>query len=114
MASQTVRRLMIEDELWKTREQQRARLHQPRTRRNCLGDLIQIDGSLHPWFEERGPSCSLLVDVDDATGRLMQLYFAPTESAMSYFEATRRYLSMGYLSKARQAPHVLLRPCRGI
>ena len=93
MATQTVRRLMIEDELWKTREQQRARLHQPRTRRNCLGDLIQIDGSLHSWFEERGPSCSLLVYVDDATGRLMQLYFAPTESAMSYFEATRRYLS---------------------
>lgn len=93
LAAQTVRRLMIEDGLWKTREQERARLHQPRTRRNCLGDLVQIDGSLHYWFEERGSSCSLLVYVDDATGRLMQLYFAPTESAMSYFEATHRYLS---------------------
>lgn len=92
LATETVRQLMIEDGLWKTREQQRARLHQPRTRRNCLGDLIQIDGSLHPWFEERGPTCSLLVYVDDATGRLMQLHFAPTESAMSYFEATRKYI----------------------
>lgn len=93
LAAQTVRRLMIGDGLWKTREQQRARLHQPRTRRNCLGDLVQIDGSLHPWFEERATSCSLLVYVDDASGRLMELYFAPTESAMSYFEATHRYLS---------------------
>lgn len=92
LAVETVRQLMIEDGLWVTREQQRARLHQPRHRRNCLGDLIQIDGSLHAWFEERGPTCSLLVYVDDATGRLMQLYFAPSESAMSYFEATRQYL----------------------
>lgn len=92
LAKETVRRLMIEDGLWKTREQQRARLHQPRTRRNCLGDLVQIDGSLHRWFEDRGQSCSLLVFVDDATGRLMQLYFAETESAMSYFAGTHRYL----------------------
>jgi transposase len=92
MATETVRRLMIEDGLWKTRQDKQARLHQPRTRRDCLGDLIQIDGSFHPWFEDRGPACSLLVFVDDATGRLMQVHFAPTESTMGYFEATRRYI----------------------
>ncbi|MFA8363063.1 hypothetical protein ACEPT7_34920, partial [Burkholderia ubonensis] len=40
-----------------------------------LGELIQIDGSEHRWFEERAPQCTLLVYVDDATSRLMMLHF---------------------------------------
>lgn len=47
------------------------RVHQPRPRR----ELIQIDGSEHHWFEDRGSACTLLVYVDDATSRLMQLLF---------------------------------------
>jgi hypothetical protein len=43
--------------------------------------LVQIDGCEHHWFEERGPACTLLVYVDDATGRLMELRFEKTESA---------------------------------
>lgn len=53
---------------------------------------MQIDGSEHPWFEARAPQCTLLVYVDDATGRLMALHFMATESTFSYFEATRGYL----------------------
>jgi len=66
--------------------------HQPRYRRSCLGELVQIDGCDHHWFEERGPACSLLAYVDDATGRLMELRFAKTESAFGYFDATASYL----------------------
>jgi len=65
---------------------------QPRPRRDCLGELIQIDGSEHWWFEERGPQCTLLVYVDDATSRLMQLKFVASESAFDYFKATREYI----------------------
>ncbi|WP_176055666.1 ISNCY family transposase, partial [Paraburkholderia caribensis] len=61
-------------------------------RRACLGELVQIDGSDHRWFEDRAPACTLLVYVDDATSRLMQLHFTATESTFSYFEATRAYL----------------------
>jgi hypothetical protein len=43
------------------------RIHQPRARRDCLGELVQIDGSEHWWFEDRGPQCTLLVYIDDAT-----------------------------------------------
>jgi hypothetical protein len=39
--------------------------------RECFGELVQIDGSEHPWFEDRGPPCTLLVFADDATSRLM-------------------------------------------
>ncbi len=67
-------------------------MYQPRARRACLGELIQIDGSDHRWFEERAPACTLLVYVDDATSRLMMLHFTQTESTFSYFEATRAYI----------------------
>uniref|UniRef100_UPI002AB736BB ISNCY family transposase n=1 Tax=Paraburkholderia guartelaensis TaxID=2546446 RepID=UPI002AB736BB len=63
-----------------------------RARRACFGELVQIDGSDHHWFEERAPACTLLVYVDDATSRLMALHFTPTESTFSYFEATRAYI----------------------
>ncbi len=65
---------------------------QPRYRRACVGELIQIDGCDHRWFEERGPACTLLVYVDDATSRLMQLHFVKSESTFTYFDATRGYL----------------------
>lgn len=66
--------------------------HQLRYRRDCLGELIQIDGSEHWWFEGRGPQCTLLVYIDDATSRLMHLQFVESESTFDYFAATRAYL----------------------
>lgn len=92
ISRETVRHWMKNAGLWLTRKQRVPRPHQPRERRACLGELIQIDGSPHAWFEERGPDCSLLVYVDDATGRLMELRFAKTESAFDYFTATLSYL----------------------
>lgn len=93
LSKETTRKLMTQAGLWVTREERQARLHQPRNRRACFGELVQIDGSLHSWFEQRGPACTLLVFVDDATGRIMQLHFAPTESTFSYFAATRNYIA---------------------
>src|SRR5271163_3930198 len=52
----------------------------------------QIDGSEHACFEDRGPPCTLLAFVDDATSRLLQLRFVTSESAFDYFRATRAYL----------------------
>jgi transposase len=92
LSKETLRNLMIEAGLWIPRRARQARLHQPRERRACLGELVQIDGSRHHWFEQRGEACALLAFVDDATGRLLQLRFAETESTVSYFEATRCYI----------------------
>jgi hypothetical protein len=75
LAKETVRKLMTRDGLWIPRKLRPPRVHQPRPRRACTGELIQIDGSEHRWFEDRGPACTLLVYVDDATSRLMQLLF---------------------------------------
>jgi hypothetical protein len=88
---ETLRKWMADAGLWLSRKQRR-RFHQPRLRRECLGELVQIDGSEHRWFEDRADPCTLLVFIDDATGRLMQLRFVASESAFAYFEALQGYL----------------------
>ena len=93
LSVETVRKLMIKEGLWKPKKTKRLIVHQMRERRACLGELVQLDGSPHPWFEERGEACILLVYIDDATGRLMELYFTPGETTFSYFAATERYLA---------------------
>jgi transposase len=92
MSVETLRKWMTQDGIWKTRAQRRKRIQQPRHRRDCYGELVQIDGSDHHWLEDRGPRCVLLVYVDDATGKLMELRMCESESAFSYFHATRAYL----------------------
>lgn len=91
VSRETLRKWMSDDGLWLSRRQRRS-FHQPRLRREALGELVQIDGSEHRWFEDRGPPCSLLVFIDDATGKLMQLRFVRSESAFTYFEALELYL----------------------
>lgn len=92
MSKETLRKLMVGAGLWIPKSARQMALHQPRERRACLGELVQIDGSHHRWFEQRGEACTLLAYIDDATGRLLQLHFAETESTLSYFEATQRYI----------------------
>ena len=92
LGRETLRLWMIEAELWVDRKQRRKRVHQPRSRRDCVGELVQVDGCEHWWFEDRGPQCTLLVFIDDATGRLMHLQFVESESTFAYFHAARAYL----------------------
>src|SRR6266446_4364354 len=92
LSVETLRGWMSAAGLWVPRAQRARRSYPPRERRACLGELVQLDGSEHAWFEDRGPRCTLLVYVDDATSRLMELCFADTESTFDYCHATRRYL----------------------
>jgi hypothetical protein len=89
---ETLRLWMLDAGLWADRVKRRGRVYQPRYRRECVGELVQVDGSEHWWFEDRGPQCTLLVFVDDATSRLMHLSFVASESAFAYFQAARAYL----------------------
>lgn len=91
VSRETLRKWMIDDGLWLSRKQRRT-FHQPRLRRECYGELIQIDGSDHRWFEDRAGPCTLLVFIDDATSTLMELRFVKSESTFSYFEALQSYL----------------------
>lgn len=88
---ETLRRWLMADGLWLSRKQRKT-FHQPRLRRERFGELVQIDGSDHRWFEDRGEPCTLLVFIDDATSRLMQLRFVLSESTDSYLTAVHGYV----------------------
>ena len=92
LAKETVRQLQIAAGLWIPRRLRPPKVQQPRARRACLGELVQIDGCDHRWFEDRAPACTVLVYVDDATSRLMVVLFTGAETTFAYFEATRQYL----------------------
>lgn len=91
MSRESVRKLMIAEGLWKARRAKKAPIHQMRERRACLGELVQIDGSEHAWFEGRGDKCTLLVFIDDATGKVLELRFVQSEGFFAYCEAARHY-----------------------
>src|SRR5437899_4855194 len=88
---ETLRGWMRQAGIWLPRAE-RKRIQQPRHRREQVGELMQIDGSEHRWFEDRAPPCTLLVFIDDATSRLMELRFVPSESTFAYFETLKSYL----------------------
>jgi transposase len=91
ISDESVRKLMITEGLWKPKRAKPVAIHQMRERRACVGELVQIDGSDHAWFEERGPRSTLLVFIDDASGQLMELWFVEHESFFGYGEAARHY-----------------------
>jgi hypothetical protein len=93
VSKETLRQWMMEAGIWVSRRERKKRVFQPRGRRDCFGELVQIDGSLHWWFENRGPKCALLVFIDDATGQLLHLRFATSENTFDYFHAAKAYLS---------------------
>ncbi len=69
---ETLRRWLIEEGLW-DRHRKRAGHRSWRERRAHFGELVQMDGSHHHWFEDRGAACCLMNMVDDATGVTLAL-----------------------------------------
>ena len=94
LSLESVRQLMIREGLWKPRRARQVTIHQLRERRSRPGELVQIDGSPHDWFEGRAEKCTLLVMVDDATSRLMHMQFVEAETTFNYFEAVRAYIAL--------------------
>ena len=61
-----------------------------RQRRGCIGELVQMDGSTHAWFEDRRGTCVLFVMVDDASGRVFCRFYE-SEDTTSAFDLFGRY-----------------------
>ncbi|RME05332.1 MAG: ISNCY family transposase [Bacteroidetes bacterium] len=92
MSVETLRQWMIADGLWHAKAKKQPRAFQLRLRRPRVGELIQIDGSPHDWFEGRAPECTLIVFIDDATSKLMEMRFVPAETTEAYMDCLRHYL----------------------
>ena len=92
ISRESLRQLMIGAGLWVVKRRKQERVFRMRDRRSRFGELVQIDGSPHDWFEGRSEPCTLLVFIDDATGKLLYLRFVPAETTTAYMDALQSYL----------------------
>jgi len=90
---ETVRAIMIKHHIWEAKPVKTKRVFQLRPRRRRFGELIQIDGSPHDWFEGRSAKCTLIVFIDDATGKLTGLHFTPTETTQAYMHVLKAHMN---------------------
>ncbi len=87
---ETTRKLMIKNSVWQAYKKKRPVIHQQRKRRARRGELVQIDGSPHAWFEDRGDPCVLISFVDDATGQTYGRFFK-SETTVAYMKTAKIY-----------------------
>ncbi len=92
ISKETIRQWMHEANIRQVKAAKELTLHQPRHKRSTMGELVQMDGSVHDWFEGRGPKCTLLVLIDDATSCFLQLRFVKAETTFDYFDTVKNYL----------------------
>lgn len=93
----TIRAIQIKEGLWKPRRSKTKDKHRAwRQRRSAYGEMQQFDGSYHDWFEGRGGimEACLLAAIDDATGKLVELEFAPHEGVFPVFAFWKAYLEI--------------------
>ncbi|MBF8280940.1 MAG: Integrase catalytic protein [Candidatus Magasanikbacteria bacterium] len=79
----TIRQIMIGEKLWQPKIRRSDPIHRTwRERRVAYGEMEQFDGSYEYWFEDRAGKCCLLGAIDDATGNITKLVFAPSEGVL--------------------------------
>lgn len=91
VSTSALRSAMIKGGFYKPRKQ-KVKHRQWRERRHCIGELIQLDGSDHDWFEDRAPRCVLLIYIDDATGKIIHGKFITVENTLNLMTETKEYL----------------------
>jgi len=94
LSVETVRKNMVAAGYWKPGRGGKISVHPMRERRARAGEMVQIDGSPHDWFEGRSAPCTLLVFICDASGKLMGLRFVPTETTLGYMRVLHDYILM--------------------
>ena len=91
VSADTLRRWLMASGLWR-RERRRDRHRSRRPRRQCFGELVQMDASIHNWLEGRGEEMVLITMIDDATNRLLA-HFYESETVEAYFDLVGRWLA---------------------
>lgn len=91
LSDEKVRQLMIASNLWKDRKR-KATHREWRERKDCFGEMVQMDGSDHDWFEGRRNRCILLASIDDATNRPF-LRFTEHEDTRTLMQFGRTYIN---------------------
>ncbi len=86
----TLRRWLMAADLW-LGKRKREKHRQRRPRRECFGELVQMDTSIHDWLESRGETMVLVAMIDDATGRVLAGFYRG-ETVIAHFDLLGRWL----------------------
>jgi transposase-like protein len=89
---ETLRRWLVSAGLWESRRRRESH-RAARERRPRRGDLVQIDGSEHDWFEGRGERAVLMVMIDDATNTTLARFY-PAEDTAAVYDLFDRYVGL--------------------
>ena len=87
---QTLRNWLLETGEWQKVRKRRAH-RRWRERKHRVGEMVQIDGSHHDWFEGRGPLCVLIAYIDDATSRVFARFY-DYEGTLPAMDSFKRYI----------------------
>lgn len=90
---ESLRTWMIEAGIHRFKKRKAITVHQSRPRRSRFGEMIQIDGSYHDWFEGRTQPCTLIVFIDDATSQITAGFFCPAETTFNYMQCLQQHLN---------------------
>ena len=93
VSRESLRKIMIKENLWIPKQKKSCKIYPRRNRRSRFGELIQIDGSYHHWFDDRADKCCLLVFVDDATSQIVEMRFCKHETTLDYLRSMKRYIN---------------------
>jgi len=90
VSDETLRLWLLDAGIWE--EKRRRKKHrQWRERKHHMGEMLQMDGSPHDWFEGRGPKCVLMAYIDDATGKVFCRFYE-YEGTIPAMDSFRRYI----------------------
>jgi hypothetical protein len=92
VSDETLRKWLLERGLWRKRRKRSAH-RRWRARKECCGEMIQMDGSHHDWLEGRGPALVLMAYIDDATNRVFARFY-DYEGTMPAMDSFLRYVRM--------------------
>ena len=88
---ETLRLWLIDEGLWKKQRMRKKKKRSRRPRKECCGEMIQMDGSHHDWLEDRGPKMVLMGYIDDATGRVYGKFY-DYEGTMPAMDSLKGYV----------------------
>lgn len=91
LSDETLRKWLMAAGLWQ-RRRKRSKHRQWRQRKECFGEMVQMDGSHHNWLEDRGPELVLMAYIDDATNNVFARFYdyEGTIPAMDSFKCYAR------------------------
>ncbi len=92
ISDETLRRWLVEAGIWK-KKRKRSGFRQWRPRRECFGQMVQMDGSHHDWLEGRGPKLVLMGYIDDATNRVYGRFYE-YEGTLPAMDSFREYVKI--------------------